>query len=375
MGVYKRGKTWCVRIWHQGQKVEKAIGPDKNVADAVQKKLEEQRAFAIASGQSSTGLGKVKKARNAGVMTLSEAFERYLLIKESELKSSTVRTYRDNFSAHLRKSFGSLPLSQITRERIIEFQNRLRKGDGVRKAVSATRINNLLNLVRTILNQAVEDELIPESPALKVKRLREEDPNIDPLNLDELSLVFRHMDQFYVPIFTVLAWSGMRPNELKALRWEDIDWHRDEIRISRGIVRKTESTTKTKSSKRVIQMHPEVRRVLKDQQGGVVRNLQGVIFCSKKGDTLSHHLDDVWRKALKKACLRHRPSYQLRHTWASMALMAGEDPLWVAKMLGHSNAAITFKHYARFIPSERHGKAISGLVMKRDHDVLEAGSI
>lgn len=60
----------------------------------------------------------------------------------------------------------------------------------------------------------------------------------------------------------------------------------------------------------------------------------------------THH---VWRTALKKAGLRHRPSYQLRHTFASLCLESGVTPGWLANVLGHSTLQTTFKHYARFI--------------------------
>jgi hypothetical protein len=44
--------------------------------------------------------------------------------------------------------------------------------------------------------------------------------------------------------------------------------------------------------------------------------------------------------------------YQTRHTYASMMLMAGENPLWVARQMGHADASITLKRYARWIPSD-----------------------
>jgi integrase len=368
MGIYKRGETWCVRIWYledgKRRKLERAVGPDRKLAELVQKSLEQERALSDASDETWTGLKKVRTAKVAQMLTFGEIFEKYLDQNNPPLKPSTLLTYKDNYRAHLKDAIGATPIGKITKDSVIVLQNELRakRYGPADKPLSNTRINNVMNLLRTILNRAVEDELIAENPALKVKRLREEDPDIDPLNLNELQLTLKNMDPFYVPIFTVLAWSGMRPNELKALKWEDVDWNRNEIRISKGIVRKLEGTTKTKSSKRIIQMHPEARRVLEQLRNKNLRNLEGLIFTSKKGDMLSHHLDDIWRKALKKAGLRHRPSYQLRHTWASLALAAGEDPMWVSKMLGHSNAAITFKHYARFIQSEQHGRRIASVL-------------
>jgi integrase len=59
----------------------------------------------------------------------------------------------------------------------------------------------------------------------------------------------------------------------------------------------------------------------------------------------------VWRPALKRAGLRMRKEYQTRHTFATLALGAGESIAWVAAQLGHTSTAMVIKHYARFIPN------------------------
>jgi integrase len=44
-----------------------------------------------------------------------------------------------------------------------------------------------------------------------------------------------------------------------------------------------------------------------------------------------------------------RPLYATRHTFASLAIAAGEDPLWIAKMMGHSRADQLLLRYATFL--------------------------
>ncbi len=73
------------------------------------------------------------------------------------------------------------------------------------------------------------------------------------------------------------------------------------------------------------------------------------VFIGKKGEPINKHLDRIWARALKRARMRHRASYQLRHTFASIALEQGASPGWVSKVLGHGSMEITFRHYARFI--------------------------
>lgn len=50
------------------------------------------------------------------------------------------------------------------------------------------------------------------------------------------------------------------------------------------------------------------------------------------------------------AKLRRRTFYQTRHTFSSNALAAGENPKWVADMLGHKSTQILFDVYEKFIP-------------------------
>jgi integrase len=59
--------------------------------------------------------------------------------------------------------------------------------------------------------------------------------------------------------------------------------------------------------------------------------------------------DNPIENAYKKAEVNHRPSYQLRHTFASLCLQQGAEATWVSKMLGHASLQITFKYYARYI--------------------------
>jgi integrase len=57
------------------------------------------------------------------------------------------------------------------------------------------------------------------------------------------------------------------------------------------------------------------------------------------------------KKALEDAKIEHRPLYQMRHTYATLALAAGADVYWVSKQLGHTNIQTTLKDYARFLPA------------------------
>ena len=96
-------------------------------------------------------------------------------------------------------------------------------------------------------------------------------------------------------------------------------------------------------------MLPPVMDALKELEKRPLQNAEGYIFITKKGEPMNKHLDRIWARALKRAKLRHRASYQLRHTFASLALERGVSPGWVSKVLGHGSMEITFRYYIRYI--------------------------
>jgi len=74
-------------------------------------------------------------------------------------------------------------------------------------------------------------------------------------------------------------------------------------------------------------------------------------FYSSNGKqiNLSHLRQRVWTPALEQANLGMREMKQTRHSFATIALSCGENPLWIAKIMGHSNAEMVTKVCGKYI--------------------------
>ena len=57
----------------------------------------------------------------------------------------------------------------------------------------------------------------------------------------------------------------------------------------------------------------------------------------------------IWIPSLEAAKIEYRNPYQTRHTFASMLLSAGRNPLWVAQQMGHKDWGMIRKVYGRWI--------------------------
>ncbi len=338
-GLYKRGNSWYVRCMINGKLYRKSIGPEKARAEAVLAELKKQRSISRVTSEMS-GLETIFKKKER--KRFHEMWDLYLAEKP-ELKPSTLRGYQEIYKNYLGPVFGQSYVDHISEADIAAFRAELSK------KVSKVRTNNILGPLRYVLKFCLRRKLISENPALNVPPLEEDDPTIDPLTQEELATAISVMKPHQKALFTCLAWTGARPNELFALKWENVDFEKREIRIERGRVRKDERSPKTKSSKRTIPMFSVVQEALLEQRKQPTQHVDGYVFLTKHGQPYSKHVDREWRTALKKANVRHRPAYQLRHTFASLCLQNGLQPTWVAKVLGHKTPLITFKHYGRFI--------------------------
>jgi len=363
-GVYRRGSSYYIQVKVNGTRHRKSFGPDRKKAELVLAEIKKQRAFARVTDDWS-GVDKVFKKSVS--KTFAEAAADYLAERQ-HYKPSTLSKYDEVLRNHLLPEFGPLQVSRINEESIAKLQSRLAA------KLAARTTNSIMQLLRSILRVCRRRKVIAENPAEYVDRIKEQRTEVNPLSREELDRVLAAIDSHYQPLFICLAWTGARPNELQALRWSDVDFTRSEIHINKGRVRGKEGLPKTPSSNRYIPMLPPVQSALKQLEDLEVKNVNGYVFLSKKWQPINKHLDRIWRRALKSTGLRHRPSYQLRHTFASICLQEGVHPGWVSKVLGHSDQQTVFRHYARFINDafKENERKLAGLFQRSPNS--QAGS-
>jgi integrase len=83
-----------------------------------------------------------------------------------------------------------------------------------------------------------------------------------------------------------------------------------------------------------------------------------LVFCAASGLTVGHR--NITARGLAKAAdragLEGITFHALRHTFASVLIAQGRDPVFVSRQLGHTNAAITLRVYAHLFDAERHSR-------------------
>jgi len=161
------------------------------------------------------------------------------------------------------------------------------------------------------------------------------------------------------PLFLTLARSGLRLGEALALRWEDLDLERREIRVAQAITRTRVISTPKSGHGRTVDMSAALRDVLQRHRQKLLEEAvaHGVevapwVFPSMSGQPLDHNnVNKAFKRMVKTAGLPlHHSPHDLRHTLASLLLQQGESPAYVQRQLGHASIQLTVDTYGKWLP-------------------------
>ena len=224
------------------------------------------------------------------------------------------------------------------------------------KTASPKRINNLLDPLRLMFKAAVDNRVIETSPAAAVSNEAFQRKKPDPFRREEMEAILGHMRERQPEVifnyFTFAFATGMRPSELIALRWGDVDWAASQIKVCRARVRFEEKDTKTNKERDVDLNTRALGALIAQKKHTFLRGPDAPIFCTPEGKPWqSERLqrDDYFYPALKVVGVRKRQPRCTRHTCASLLLSSGLAVVWVANQLGHSVQTL-LTNYAKWIP-------------------------
>jgi integrase len=135
--------------------------------------------------------------------------------------------------------------------------------------------------------------------------------------------------------------TGLRPGEWRRLTWGDVI-DQTELRVP---------GTKTEAAVRTIPLSDLAYQAVTDMPTPIRDALP--LFTTKTGKPLNDNNYDHWRKtywklAFVNAGVPYREPYEMRHTFATLALTAGVPLEIISTLMGHKSIEITRRYYAKF---------------------------
>jgi integrase len=286
-----------------------------------------------------------------------------------EWRRSHIKSLLSTMNGRLVPYFGQKVVGSITKSDVLEFRATLAKvkGRGKQEGLSAKRINEIMGLLRQILNEAA-DRFQFTPPTTNIKKLKVRKTDVDPFSLVDVQRIIATVRSDYTNYMTTRFLTAMRTAEVHGLKWKYVDFDLRIIRVRETIVLGEDEYTKTDGSQRDIQMSQPVFDALKSQFEAT-GHLSEYVFCNLLGQPLDNKnfSDRVWYPLLRHLGLTARRPYQMRHTGATLWLASGEAPEWIANQMGHTNTEMLFKVYSRYVPNltRQDGSAMERLLASK----------
>ena len=322
MSIYKRGDVYWYKFMWQGELVREST---KQGNDKVARQMEAAHRTSLAKGV--VGIREKKS-----VPSLAEFCKNR--IEPWAGRRAAWLWYRAGLRALLKyKPLACKRLDEIGGEQAGEFAaHRLSEG------LQAGSVNTSLRVLRRILRLAVEWGTLETAP--RIELLSGERRREHVVTQEEEARYLAASSSLLVSVATVLADTGLRPDECHRLRWEDIAWingRNGTLLVTRG---------KTAAARRVLPMTPRVRQLFESRWEQAGKPTEGWIYPAptKTGHIDHSSLKKQHKKALRLSGVRPFVLYSLRHTFLSRLGASGCDAWTLARIAGHSSVTISSRY-------------------------------
>ena len=292
-------------------------------------------------------------------MTLGEWLDHWITeYKEGTIRPGTLANYRRYIELYIKPQLGDKQISLITQQDVQRMYRRLKKNGRVREhpeldyQLSDATVCHIHLVMHSAMKDAVQAHVIPRNPTEGTTAPK---PNYKPkriLTRPELDAFLEvvERDDVWRDFFQVELMTGLRRGEICGLQWSDFDGDTGTLKVCRTLhsQRKGEyavGETKTNQGMRTIILPHSVVDILRRRKADAIGPW---IFPDpvkpenpvNPGSAYTH-----MKTLLQHAGLPSIRFHDLRHTFATHALISGVDAKTLSGILGHTNASFTLDTY------------------------------
>ena len=319
---------------------------------------------------------------------LNEYLLQWLENKKTSIRNKTAHQYEQIVLDHIIPHIGNIPLKDLKLAKVEKLC-----ADLLNANVGIRTIRMTHAVLHSALEKAVQYDLIGKNPAHKADVPKYKHSEMTFLDSDQATqFLIAAQDSRYEALYYMAIHTGMRQGELFGLKWTDLDWARETIRVRRQVTRIPKQgwafeSPKTKAGLRTIKLEAGILKIVRQHQAR--QDLEKIVVGDKWEEfnlmfpstvgTPGHQsaLRKDFLKVLDRAGLPRLRFHDLRHTAATLMLNNDVPPIVVSKRLGHSKTSITLDTYGHLIQKmqDQAAKIMDDLVTPIKVDLRELGAL
>ncbi len=322
------------------------------------------------------------------------------------LERSSVEDYERTLRLHIEPFIGASRLNTLNTAKLRAFEDTLRD-----EGRSASMVKRVMTTLGTLLADSQERGLVVRNAAREMQARRGKSVSrqekrqkgrlkigVDIPTRDEIKALVGALQGRWRPLILTATFCGLRASELRGLRWEDVNFEREQIRVHQRADRFNDiGRPKSISGERSLPAPPMVLNALKqwklacpkvdsgkrDSEGKAIMEL-GLVFPNGTGKV--EQLNNILRRGLNPSWIaaevvvdtgekdeegkpvlgpKYTGLHALRHFYASWCINRRKDgglelpPKVVQERLGHSTIAMTMDTYGHLFPSDDDGQEMA----------------
>lgn len=297
----------------------------------------------------------------------------YELYCKKELAPKTQESYKNHLEKRILPALGHMDIRQLKPAHILQFLNGLKESrkrfDSQGGSISDQTIKYCFRVLSSMLQDAVEWQVIDINPCTKVKRPRSKRSKVKLPSEGEIKHMLAELNEEplkYRTIILLAIDTGLRRGELVGLKWQDIDLEEKKLAVRRSnqaiAGRGTFSKSpKTEESERCITLSDSSVQLLKRYHAWQLRQKMRLanqwhdedwVFAAWNGAAMYPGTPSLWfSRFLKRKGLPHMSFHSLRHLSATVLIAQGVPLKNVSSRLGHADIRTTANIYADTLQS------------------------
>lgn len=288
------------------------------------------------------------RARKRTELTITQLCELYLKEGTANKKASTLAIDKGRIERHIVPLLGKRLVSEIDSRDIRRFMQDVAKGKT--KADIKTKFRGraiveggkgtatrTVGLLGGIFSFAIEEKMRTDNPVRGVKRFADKKGErfLSGSELASLGEAIRQVEaqganQFAIAIIRLLTFTGARKSEITKLKWQEVDFERSCLRLQ-----------DSKSGAKVVPLGPAALTILSEF---TMASGSPFVFPAEAGGFAFQGTEKVWAKIKIAAGFTDLRIHDLRHSFASVGILAGNNLTIIGKLLGHADVKTTARY-------------------------------